>query len=329
MQQTLARNSVKWGHGPCWEGMDHPEHPRAFNLLISTQITRQKHHGVLICHDNPTRSAAKLQYFLSLWTHSLGNLPSGAHGTLGWDHSMPTGSLTECRRGGKENITLYVWLDLMTWLLACWLHLNISVYKERKGLFVPNGKGRAIIRCHLCQSSLLSVMEAGHLAESEEVKWSESRSVVSNSLWPHGLYSPQNSPGQNTGVGHLSLLQGIFSIQGLNPGFLHCRQILYQLSHKGSPRIVEWVAHPFSRGSSQPRNWTRVSCIAGGLSALQKFSALQADSPALQAGSPALQKESMTSNDIFLWEPPQKGAFSRYTGTFEIIQDNVLSRNRT
>ena len=65
--------------------------------------------------------------------------------------------------------------------------------------------------------------------------WSESCSVMSNSLWPHGLYSPWNSPGQNTGVGSLSLLQGIFSTQGSNPGLLHSRQILYQLSHKGSP----------------------------------------------------------------------------------------------
>ena len=48
-------------------------------------------------------------------------------------------------------------------------------------------------------------------------------------------YSPWNSPGQNTGVGSLSLLQGIFPTQGSNPVLLHCRQILYQLSHKGSP----------------------------------------------------------------------------------------------
>ena len=60
-----------------------------------------------------------------------------------------------------------------------------------------------------------------------------------------------------------SLLQGIFPTKGSNPGFLHCRQILYQLSHKGSPRILEWIAYPFCSGSSQPRNWTRVSCIAG------------------------------------------------------------------
>ena len=64
---------------------------------------------------------------------------------------------------------------------------------------------------------------------------SESRSVVSNSLWPHWLYNPWNSLGQNTGVGSLSLLQGIFSTQGLNQGLLHCRWILCQLSHKGSP----------------------------------------------------------------------------------------------
>ena len=84
-------------------------------------------------------------------------------------------------------------------------------------------------------------------------------------LWPCGLYSPWNSPSQNTGVGSLSLLQGIFPIQELNPGALHCRQILYQLSHKGSPRKLEWVAYPFSRGSSWPRNQTGVSCIAGRL----------------------------------------------------------------
>ena len=92
----------------------------------------------------------------------------------------------------------------------------------------------------------------------------ESCSVVADSLWPHGLYSPWNSPGQNTGVGSLYLLQGIFPTLGSNPGFPHCRWILYQLSHKGSPGIQEWVAYPFSSGSSQPRNRTRVSCIAGG-----------------------------------------------------------------
>ena len=93
---------------------------------------------------------------------------------------------------------------------------------------------------------------------------SESHSVVSDSLQPHRLYGPWNSPGQNTGMGCLSLHQGIFPTQELNPGLLHCRQILYQLSHKGSPRILEGVAYPFSRVSSWSWNWIGVSCIAGG-----------------------------------------------------------------
>ena len=61
----------------------------------------------------------------------------------------------------------------------------------------------------------------------------------------------------------LSVRWRIFPTQGLNPGLPHCRQILYQLSHKGSPRILEWVAYPFSSGFSWPGNRTGVSCITG------------------------------------------------------------------
>ena len=86
---------------------------------------------------------------------------------------------------------------------------------------------------------------------------------MSDSLWPHGLHSPWNSPGQNTGVGSLSLLQGIFPTQESNPGLPQCRWILYQLSHKGSPRTLEWTAYPFSSRSSRLRNWIRISCIEG------------------------------------------------------------------
>ena len=73
-----------------------------------------------------------------------------------------------------------------------------------------------------------------------------------------------NSLGQTTGVGSLSFLQEIFPTQGLNPGLSHCRQILYLVDHKGNPRILEWVAYPFSSRSSRPRNQTGVSWIAGG-----------------------------------------------------------------
>ena len=85
--------------------------------------------------------------------------------------------------------------------------------------------------------------------------------AMSDYLQPHVLHParllcPWDFPGKNTGVGCHVFLQGIFPTQGLNPGLPHCRQILYPLSHQGSPRILEWVAYPFSRGSSQPRNWT-------------------------------------------------------------------------
>ena len=156
----------------------------------------------------------------------------------------------------------------------------------------------------------------------------ESHSVVSDSFQPHGLYSPGNSPGQNTGVGSLSLLQRIFLTQELNQGLLYCKWILYQLSCQGSgrelmggsrplerkadhrgagedsweslgqqggesetlsrsvmsvcdpmdcsppgssvqgisqARRLEWVAIPFSRGSSWHRDWTQITCIAGRL----------------------------------------------------------------
>ena len=89
---------------------------------------------------------------------------------------------------------------------------------------------------------------------------------MSYSLKLHGLYSPWNSPGQNTGVGRLSLLQGIFPTQELNEGLLYCRQILYQLSHKGRPRILEWV--PFPSPGDLPN-------------------------PGIKPGSPALQADSL------------------------------------
>ena len=89
-----------------------------------------------------------------------------------------------------------------------------------------------------------------------EVKWKSLSHV-----WLFATQRTGYSPGQNAGVGSLSLFQGIFPTQGLNSGLLHCRWILYQLSHKlsykGSPRVLEWVAYPFSNGSYQPRNQTR------------------------------------------------------------------------
>ena len=106
---------------------------------------------------------------------------------------------------------------------------GVSCHGLLQGIFPTQGSNPGLLRCRL--NSLLSEL-----------------------------------PGKpkNIGVGSLSLLQGILPTQKLNRDLLHCRWILYQLSLKGSPRILEWVAYPFSSGSSQPRNQTRVSCIAGG-----------------------------------------------------------------
>ena len=112
---------------------------------------------------------------------------------------------------------------------------------------------------------------------NSKMRWNENHLVMSRSLQPHGLCSPWNSPGQNTGkgshsllrdlpnpgvkprsptpqanslpteppgkpknagIGSLSLLQRIFPTQELNWGLLHCRQILYQLSYQGSPVLI-------------------------------------------------------------------------------------------
>ena len=122
-------------------------------------------------------------------------------------------------------------------------------------------------KCYLEEKRILAILTKGHLLQQKcsvngleskqgsqaprpfpiSIPWSsgtvylasrrisEGCSVMFNSLRPHGLYSPWNSPGQNTGVSSLSLLRGIFPTQGSNPGLPHCRQILYQLSHQGSP----------------------------------------------------------------------------------------------
>ena len=65
--------------------------------------------------------------------------------------------------------------------------------------------------------------------------WVKSLHPCSDIMATHTVHGI--SPGQNTGVGRLSFLQGIFLIQASNPGLLHCRQILYQLSHNGSAKL--------------------------------------------------------------------------------------------
>ena len=94
---------------------------------------------------------------------------------------------------------------------------------------------------YLFSSLLLGVELLGPVIVPCVTFWSDNHLVVSDSLRPHGVYGLWNSPGQNTGVGRLSLPQGIFPILVSNPGLPRCRSILYQLSHKGGP-ITFWAA---------------------------------------------------------------------------------------
>ena len=96
----------------------------------------------------------------------------------------------------------------------------------------------------------LAVQQALTHCKSTTLQLERLKSRLSDSVTP-GINSPWNSPDQNTAVGSLSL-RGIFPAQGSNPGLPHCRQILYQLSHQGSPKTLEWVAYPFSRDLPNP-----------------------------------------------------------------------------
>ena len=95
--------------------------------------------------------------------------------------------------------------------------------------------GQALIFfLNLTETVMLMCLLNDYVSELSSCE-SERHSAVSESLLPQGLYSPWNSPGQNTEVGSLSLLQQIFPTQGSKPGLRHCRRIISQLSHKGSP----------------------------------------------------------------------------------------------
>ena len=128
-----------------------------------------------------------------------------------------------------------------------------------------------------------------------------------------------DSTGKNTGVGCHALLQGIFPTQGWNPGRPCCRWILYCLSHQGSPRILEWVACPGdrgtgdregSRGTSQPRNWIRASCIAGSFYQLS-YQRSPSSSLSMECQKKASQKE----NEYFF----PFLSFLRWGNTFVVL----------
>ena len=136
----------------------------------------------------------------------------------------------------------------------------------------PLWKAESLLHSHLIPHQSLSLIIYECVLLLYSWLWNESLSVSSDSLWPHGLQCPWDSPDQNAGVSSCSLLQGIFPGQGSNPGLPNCRRILYQLSYQGSPGTLEWGAYPFSGGPIPSRadlpdllwqNQTRVPCTSG------------------------------------------------------------------
>ena len=134
----------------------------------------------------------------------------------------------------------HLWTENLAWQFSHWESANIA-WKTR-GLQPTetarsreNSESLLCLSCGWCQ--ILGEWDLLYPPGEMPLASSENGSVMSDSLQPHGLYSLQNSPGRNTGVGSLSLLQKIFPNQGSNPGLPHCRRILYQLRHKGSPCI--------------------------------------------------------------------------------------------
>ena len=145
--------------------------------------------------------------------------------------SWPWDQTHVCKTLPTQSYTQYVhkWTDLLLKRILRLLSWEFSICKSLTQLFLYSNnptKHRVShqltnllsvpVPCKLCAVLILSVV---------------SSSLLLHGLQPARLPCPWDSPGQNTGVGCHALLQGIFPTQGSNPGLLHCRQILYSLSH--------------------------------------------------------------------------------------------------
>ena len=135
-----------------------------------------------------------------------------------------------------------VWLFANLWTVArqALLSMGFSTQEPWSGLPCPP-PGDLPDPGIKSVSLLFPAMAAGSLPV---VPLGKNECKLLNSVWlfaTRGLYNPWNSPGQNTGVGSHSLLQGIFPTQGMNPGFLHCRQILYSWATREAIEYLRWI----------------------------------------------------------------------------------------
>ena len=154
-----------------------------------------------------------------------------------------------CRAGSKERRMSslrwnlgsgWVWSGSCVVTAKIWDHLY-SCSLQRGSRSAPQAGDCQEMFCFRYYNTVPISLFTGILGKTEKKKKSTYSSVLyilkvkdtqscphSVTLWLHGLYSPWDSPGQNTGVGSLSLFQGIFPTQGSNLGLPHCRRILYQ-----------------------------------------------------------------------------------------------------
>ena len=169
----------------------------------------------------------------------------------------------------------YTWFNsrALSWILAWNISLCIFIYEYlyisfwicimsffNYGNHCPNTSNAGV--------SILSRRYSVVYFTSVLPQLSLSHSAVSDSLQSHRvqptrILCPWNSPGKNTGVGSNCLLQGTFLIQGSNPGLLHCRQILYQLSHQGSPILPQGRVKKLIRLVENDKYWVDQKVLSG------------------------------------------------------------------
>ena len=161
---------------------------------------------------------------------------------------------------GRKVVRVQIYLEnrACDWILSKWVDGEV-IKSDEKMMEITRLVATWDMLSLRCQSSHLILMTFCHFWQLFPLNLSACSTLCS----PMDCIVCEILQARITGVGSLSLLQRIFPTQGSNPGFSQFRQILYQLSHQGSPGMLEWVAYPFSSGSSRPRSWTWVSCIAG------------------------------------------------------------------
>ena len=133
--------------------------------------------------------------------------------------------LWACSSKFIKNYRLFTQASLLNYLSPT---VRVAFDLQRQGVHISQGR---FISCASWRQGSVNFLPASTASPETSTQNSEVKVAQSCAT----LCKPMDYPGQNTGVSSLSFLQGIFPNQGSNPGLPHCRQILYQLSHKGSP----------------------------------------------------------------------------------------------